>query len=468
MSEVNALSSFESLGLAEEQVEVLRELGYTTPTPVQRASIPRLLAGQDVIAQASTGTGKTAAFSLPLLARLSMEARVPSALVLCPTRELSAQVAREIRRLGRKQKGLRVLVLAGGELRRRQTESLHQGAHVLVGTPGRVHDHLRRGDLKLEEVRTVVLDEADRMLDMGFSEDMDAILGALPAGRQTALFSATFPESIEAMSQRHQRAPVRITVESEIEAPEIRELAIKTEPAQRLETLLSVLKAYPHESAIVFTNFKASVAEVEKALVREGRSVAPLSGDLEQFDRDRVMAKFRNGSVRVLVATDVAARGIDVSAIDLVVNYEVPTRAELYVHRIGRTGRAGQRGVAVSLLVPADKPHVLAIEALTGQPIERVALPKASELPARSPAAARDAKMDTLRILGGRKDKVRPGDILGALTGEAGVAGDDVGKIEIHDTFSFVAVSRAVSREALKRLQAGRIKGKRFRVLLER
>jgi len=463
------IRSFEGLGLGEDQLEVLRELGFTMPTPVQRASIPILLAGKDLIAQASTGTGKTAAFSLPLLARVTLEDRVPTALVICPTRELSAQVAREIRKLGRKHKGLRVLVLSGGELRRRQTQALHEGAHVLVGTPGRVLDHLKRGDLKLATVRSVVLDEADRMLDMGFAEDMDAILAELPTVRQTAFFSATFPQSIAAMSERHQSAPTRVTVESETEAPEIRQLAIKTEPSQRLETLLNVLKAYPHDSALVFTNFKASVAEVEKALTREARSAAALSGDLEQFDRDRVMAKFRNGSIRVLVATDVAARGIDVEGLDLVVNYEVPTRPELYVHRIGRTGRAGHTGVAISLLVPADKAYVMAIEALTGQPIERVQLPKASELPARSPAAARDAKMDTLRILGGRKDKVRPGDILGALTGEAGgLPGDDVGKIEIHDTFSFVAVSRAVSRDALKRLQAGRIKGKRFRVLLEK
>ncbi len=464
-------SDFRALGLSPALLEVVAELGFTAPTEVQSAAIPVLLAGKDVVAQARTGTGKTAAFALPILERLSMLTRTPSALVLCPTRELSAQVAREIRRLGRRHAGLRVLVLAGGEPRRRQTSALDEGTHVLVGTPGRVLDHLRRKDLDLSTIQTLVLDEADRMLDMGFEEDMNAILEAAPKPRQTAFFSATFPHSIETMSKRHQSAPVRLALANDT-APEheIRQFVMMVEAERKLDTLRWVLEHHPHESALVFANFKASVAEVERALLKVGVSAGSLHGDLEQVDRDRVLAKFRNASTRVLVATDVAARGIDVLGLDLVVNYELPGKPEIYVHRIGRTGRAGRTGVAISFVTSKEREKLDAIEAFVGAPLPRTKRQQ-SEFDAERPAAEerRDPKMDTLRISGGRKDKVRPGDILGALTGEAGgLAGTDVGKIEIHDTFSYVAVSRGVSAAALASLTSGRIKGKRFRVILEK
>jgi ATP-independent RNA helicase DbpA len=316
-----------------------------------------------------------------------------------------------------------------------------------------------------------VLDEADRMLDMGFEEDMVAILKAAPKPRQTAFFSATYPRSIEAMSRKHQDAPVRVTVDAGATEHEIRQFVMMVEPENKLGTLRWVLEHHAHESALVFTNFKASVAEVEAALTKAGVSAGSLHGDLEQVDRDRVMARFRNGSIRVLVATDVAARGIDVEGLDLIVNYELPSKPEIYVHRVGRTGRAGKAGVAISFATSKEREKLEAIEQFVGAPLPRTKRARSEDgTPERATTEERrDPKMDTLRISGGRKDKVRPGDILGALTGEAGgLAGTDVGKIEIHDTFSYVAVSRSVSEAALASLSKGRIKGKRFRVVLER
>ncbi len=464
-------AEFRSLALSDALVEITGELGFTTMTPIQARGIPVLLAGQDLIAQSRTGTGKTAAFVLPILQGLDLDDRVPSALVLCPTRELSAQVAREFRKFGRRHAGLRVLVLCGGEARRPQATALGEGAHVIVGTPGRLLDHLRRGDLDLGRLRTVVLDEADRMLDMGFEEDMQSILAAVPARRQTAFFSATFPSSIQAMSRKHQRAPVQVKIEEDGVVPgELRHLASMVEPEHKLEALRWALGAYPHASALVFANFKASVATLVNALTAMGSSADGLHGDLEQFDRDRVLAKFRNGTTRVLVATDVAARGIDVAGLDLVINYEFPTKPEVYIHRAGRTGRAGKDGVALSFVTSTERARLDAVEVLLGAPLSRVkrTRPEGPEAPSSQPVA-QAAAMDTLRIGGGRKAKIRPADILGALTGEAGgLAGSDIGKIEIHDDFSYVAVARTVSRQAARSLSDGKIKGRKFRVAIER
>ncbi len=391
--------------------------------------------------------------------------------MLCPTRELSAQVAREIRRLGRKHPGLSVLVLAGGEALGRQRSALEKGVHIAVGTPGRVLDHLRRRSLRVHAVVSVVLDEADRMLDMGFHDDMEKILKALPSDRQTVFFSATYPSSIDALCAKHQREPVFVKVESEPEeASEISQCLVHAEPEQKISALRWVLATHPHESALIFANLKATVAEVAKVLANAGVAADSLHGDLEQFDRDRVLAKFRNASTRVLVATDVAARGIDIADLDLVVNYDLPSQPDIYVHRIGRTGRAGKTGVAVSLRSARDAGKVAAIEQFTGarlKLVEREAVPRA-EKEQFAKALERDAKMATLRISGGRKEKLRPGDILGALTGEAGgLDAGDVGKIEIHDHFAYVAVSKTVSRDAQLSLSTGRIKGRKFQVTVE-
>ncbi|HET9452189.1 MAG TPA: helicase-related protein, partial [Aggregicoccus sp.] len=348
-----------------------------------------------------------------------------------------------------------------GQPVRPQVAALEKGAHVAVGTPGRVLDLLERRALDTRQLATVVLDEADRMLDMGFREDMERILSATPEHRQTVLFSATFPPDIEALSRAFQRRPVRVTIAAQAhEAPDIQQRLYTCEPEQKPALLLRLLRQYQPTSAVVFCNFKASVAGLERTLRAGGVSCAGLQGDLEQSERDRVMATFRNQSTRVLVATDVAARGLDVEALDAVFNFELPQQPELYVHRIGRTGRAGRAGLAVSLATRREAPKVEELERFTGKALER-----AEPAPEASPPPALEAPMATLFIDAGRKDKMRPGDILGALTGEAGgLAATDVGKIELHDRFAYVAVARAVARRALEALREGRIKGRKHRV----
>jgi ATP-independent RNA helicase DbpA len=461
-------ADFASLALSPALLEVVKELGFSELTPIQEQSIPALLEGKDLVGQSKTGSGKTAAFALPLLQKLNLEQRELQGLVLCPTRELSAQVARELRKLGRNLPGLSVLTLSGGQEVREQARALERGAHLAVGTPGRLLDHLQRRNLKVHRVASVVLDEADRMLDMGFGEDVGKVLKSLPATRQTVFFSATYPATIRELSAKYQREPVRVSIVEEADlAPRTKELVVHVATEQKGDALRWLLQQYPHDSALIFANLKITVAEIEKMLTKAQLSVASLHGDLEQFDRDRVMAKFRNGSTRVLVATDVAARGIDLEKLDLVVNFDLPTQPEIYVHRIGRTGRAGQVGLAVSLCARAEQPRLEAIELFTGSaliPVERART--AAEKAPQKPAAL-EAKMATVRLSGGRKDKLRPGDILGALTGEAGgIAGTDIGKIEIHDHFSYVAVSKGVSSRAISGLNAGRIKGKRFKAEL--
>jgi len=447
---------------------VVADLGFTALTPIQARAIPALLAGQDLVGQSKTGSGKTAAYALPLLNALDLERREVFGVVVCPTRELSAQVARELRKLGRNLAGLSVLVLSGGEAVRDQTRALEKGVHLVVGTPGRILDHLQRRTLKVHRVATVVLDEADRMLDMGFQEDVGKILKALPPKRQTVFFSATFPASIRELSTKYQKEPRRISIEEDDAeaAPLTKELVVHVDGEQKPAALSWILGQYPHESALVFANQKLTVAAIAKSLASLGSSVESLHGDLEQRERDLVMAKFRNGSTRVLIATDVAARGIDLEKLDLVVNYDLPNQPEIYVHRIGRTGRAGNVGLSVSFCSRAEQPRLEAIELFTGSALVPLARERSAPAVKAAPPA-RDAKMETLRLSGGRKDKLRPGDILGALTGEAGgLAGDQIGKIEIHERFAYIAVAKSVSRRALESLNQGRIKGKRFKAEL--
>ena len=460
-------TTFQSLALDAGLVSVVSDLGYLEPTPVQSASIPILLAGQDLIGQSKTGSGKTAAFALPILQRLELEPKSLQALVLCPTRELCAQVAREVRRLGRGHAGLVVLEIVGGQPGRLQRESLDRGVHIAIATPGRLLDHLQRDQIDTSTIQTVVLDEADRMLDMGFGEDVGKILGALPSSRQTALFSATFPDAIESISKRYQRTPVRIAIESpneELDA--IAQFQLVVKPSDKVHGLCWVLNKFPSDRALVFCNFKATVAELTRELARAGLSVDRLDGDLDQFHRDQVLARFRNQSVRVLVATDVAGRGIDVRDLDVVINYELPQQPEIYVHRIGRTGRAGDAGTAISITTHDSDRHLAAAEELTGKKIEKLSRGEDNDPGFASllKSLAKTPKMETILISGGRKDKVRPGDILGALTGDAGgLKGADVGKIEVQDRLSYVAVLTSVAGAAVKCLNKGRIKGKRFR-----
>ncbi|MBZ4334349.1 ATP-dependent RNA helicase DbpA [Corallococcus sp. AS-1-12] len=455
---------FSALALSPPLLQVLEELEFKTATPIQAQSIPVLLQGKDLVGQARTGSGKTAAFALPILQKVKLtQDRRLQALVLCPTRELCAQVAGEIRRLARRMPGVQVLALAGGQPIRPQVEALEKGVHIGVGTPGRIMDLLDREVLDTRHLATVVLDEADRMLDMGFREDMERVLGATPSKRQTVLFSATFPDDIEKLSRAFQKDPVRVSLAQEESAPDIQQVAYACTPEEKQGLLLRLLRQHQPASAIVFCNFKAVVVDLTRALVQAGVSADGLQGDLEQFDRDRVMAKFRNHSTRVLVATDVAGRGIDVEALDAVVNYELPQQPEAYVHRIGRTGRAGRRGLALSLVTRSDSRKVEDIEATTGVKLEKGDVD--ALVPENVPGVSLISGWETLSISAGRKDKMRPGDILGALTGEAGgLKAEDVGKIEIHDHHAFVAVSKRVVKVAFQRLTEGRIKGRRHRI----
>lgn len=464
---------FTTLPLHPALLEVLAEVGLHTMTKIQAAAIPLLLQGKDVMGQSQTGSGKTATFALPILQNLKMDMPRIQALVLCPTRELCAQVAREFRRLGRKLSGLHVVVLVGGEPSFRQRAKLEQGAHIAVATPGRLLDHLYRHAVDLNDINCVVVDEADRMFEMGFDEQVDEIIKRLPDDRQTVLFSATYPRNIQNMAESYLRDPSHITVEDIAEnAPDIEQYTHTVDTAGRIPALLQVLAQLNPDSTLVFCNQRLTVDDVVRALTDNGVSSAGLHGDMEQPERDRVMARFRNRSLRVLVATDVAARGLDIADLDLVVNLDAPPKPELYVHRIGRTGRAGKKGSAITFVSSRESARVNAIEKEIGQTLKlwQAAAPTDSATNAQAkPALPQDARMETLYISGGRKDKVRPGDILGALTGEAGgLQSADIGKIEIHDRFSYVAVSKHIAERALKSLSEGKIKGKKFRVSFSR
>ncbi len=447
-----------TLGLSPGLCKVLKDIGYAQLTPIQQDSIGLLLEGKDVIGQAQTGSGKTAAFSIPILEKIQTKTRILQALVLCPTRELGLQVAEQMRRLGRYQPNLFIVPLLGGNPFRAQMRSIEHGVHIVVGTPGRILDHLQRQTVDFANIKTVVLDEADRMLDMGFRDDIEEILKHVPQNRQTVLFSATFPPTIEGLSKRYQKDPVRIIAKA-LEAPAIEERFYETSYEQKMETLLSYVQAHPPESAIIFCNTKIAVDELYQGLRTKRLSAEKLHGDMEQPDRVRVMAKFRNQTARILVATDVAARGIDVSGVEMVINYDLPSDPEVYVHRIGRTGRIGKPGLAVSFFKPMESAKVKTVENYTKRTFQKLKWDLSSE-----PQEIRENKMETLYIGGGRKQKVRPTDILGALTGEGGCKADQVGKIEILDNFTYVAVSREVSNEVVTRLKAGKIKGRRFQV----
>jgi len=452
--------SFSSLPLAQGQLDNLGSLGYHHMTAIQVAALPPALAGADLVAQARTGSGKTAAFALPLLARLNPRDFGTQALILCPTRELATQVAAEIRRLARHQQNIKVVTLCGGKPIGPQIGSLEHGAHVVVGTPGRIKDHLRKNTLSLDRVGCLVLDEADRMLEMGFVDDMETIIQQTPADRQTLFFSATFPPDILQMSKRFQRSPQRVAVESEHQSLQIDQQFFICQEAGRLEGLVRLLLHFQPESAVVFCNTKQLVREVCAELLSHGISAGALHGDMEQRDRDQVLVQFRQQACRVLVATDVAARGLDIDNLAAVVNYELPRSPEVYVHRIGRTGRAGRDGLALSLFTAQERYRVDGI----GEFQQREISFEAIETIARSPEQMAQPAFTTLCIAGGRKDKVRPGDILGALTGEAGIDGKAVGKIDVMDNVTYVAIARGSTELALGRLLNGRIKGRKFKV----
>jgi ATP-dependent RNA helicase DbpA len=440
----------------------LESLGYTQMTPIQAESLPHLLDGRDLIARAKTGSGKTVAFGLGLLNLLNQQSFAVQALVLCPTRELADQVAKELRRLARTSANTKIVTLCGGAPFGPQVGSLEHGAHVVVGTPGRILKHLQKQTLSLDSVRSVVLDEADRMLDMGFYEDMSSILSATPSRRQTLLFSATYPETIRELSAAFQRNPIEVTVDTQHSELKIKQRFYEVDKGKRNKTLAALLAQYKPASSVVFCHTKLQCQEVADELRKLGIPALALHGDLEQKDRDLVLVRFANKSVPVLVATDVAARGLDIKELEAVINYELPRDPEIYTHRIGRTGRAGNKGLALSLFIASEANRVNAIEASQETKLQ-MDQPRGLELPE---GFRLTAPMITLCINGGRKEKVRPGDILGALTANAAVPGSKVGKIDIFDHLAYVAIDRSVRKKALQVLSEGNIKGRRFKVRL--
>ena len=453
---------FDTLPLSAAAQDNLRRLGYLEMTAIQAASLPAALQGRDLIAQAKTGSGKTAAFALALLAKLNLRRFAVQALVLCPTRELADQVTTEVRRLARAEDNIKVVTLVGGVPLRGQTASLEHGAHVVVGTPGRVIDHLERGHLGLDALATLVLDEADRMLDMGFADDIATIARQCPVQRQTLLFSATYPEGIARLAAQFLRDPVTVKVQAQHGSEQIEQRWYEVREDQRLQAVASALAHFRPSSTLAFCNTKVRCRELVGLLQAQGLSALALHGDLEQRERDQVLVRFANASCSVLVATDVAARGLDVAGLAAVINADISPDPQAHVHRIGRTGRAGQSGLALSLASLDEMGAVGRIEQLQGQPTVWRSL---AEL---TPAAGGKLlpAMATVHIQAGRKDKIRPGDVLGALTADLGYTREQVGKIDINEFATYVAVERSIAAAVVQRLNSGRIKGRAVKARL--
>ena len=453
-------SLFSRLPLSQPALDNLESLGYKEMTPIQQQSLPLVLDGRDLIAKAKTGSGKTAAFAIGLLARINQRNFGCQGLVLCPTRELATQVANEIRRLARYQQNIKVVTLCGGQPIGPQIGSLEHGAHIVVGTPGRIQDHLRKRTLSLEKIQTLVLDEADRMLDMGFFEPIEAIISETPADRQTLLFSATYPKGIRQLSSAFQNNPEEVTVESVHSSDHIKQHFYLADDLGKPETLRRLLAHYQPASTVIFCNTRQECKDVGVELYDHGYKPLVLHGDLDQKERDQMLVRFANQSSTILIATDVAARGLDIDDLAAVINYDLSRDPEVHVHRIGRTGRAGKEGLALTLYTSREE---YKLESLSD--ILKTEIPFADH---RALQAAKEeapkAPMVTLAIDGGRKNKVRPGDILGALTGDAGVPGDQVGKINIFDFVAYVAIKRDSARKALAQLEQGRIKGRKFKI----
>ena len=453
-------AEFSSLPLKPALLENIESLGYTHLTPIQAETLPYILEGKDVIAQAKTGSGKTAAFGIGLLSRLDFSSFRVQALVICPTRELADQVCKEIRRLARFTQNIKVQSLCGGVPFGPQVGSLEHGVHVVVGTPGRLQEHLRKRSLRLSNLKVLVLDEADRMLDMGFEEVITEVISYAPTHRQTLLFSATYSGPIREISQKFQYKPVSVTIDSSHHDSVIEQRFYQIQKSQRINALGYLLAFHRPESTVVFCNTKRECQDIESALNNSGFSVQALHGDLDQKHRDQVLVRFANNSCSILVATDVAARGLDIKELQAVINYDLPWDPEIYVHRIGRTGRAGKKGLAFSLCTEQELNRVVAIEEYQSLPA------KWDEIaPFEMTYEQRfEPPMVTLWIDGGRKDKVRPGDILGALTGATGIEGSDVGKIDVFDAHAYVAIKKNSVDKALVCLKNGKIKGRNFMV----
>jgi ATP-dependent RNA helicase DeaD len=513
--------TFAGLGISEPILKAIAEVGYEAPTPIQEKTIPTMLAGRDLIGQAQTGTGKTAAFAIPILERIDPALPEVQALVLAPTRELAIQVAEAIHTYSKHVGRVSVLPVYGGQPIQLQLKRLERGVHVVVGTPGRIMDHLRRGTLRLDAVRVVVLDEADEMLRMGFIEDVEWILSQAPAGRQTALFSATLPREVRRIAERHLRNPVSIEIEHRtLTVPAIEQRYLNVSPQQKLEALARLLETESAEAVLIFTRTKTGAAELAERLEGRGYAAEAMHGDMNQAQRESVIRRFKAGQVEIVVATDVAARGLDVERISHVVNYDVPNDVEAYVHRIGRTGRAGRSGVAILFITPRERRMMTEIERYTGQRILPMKMPTQADVAARrtelfkdnirrtvkegdldlyltlvedlveegmdlaeiaagaarlargdkpleievepEPAAVPRAEEGMVRlfIAAGSRAGVRPGDIVGAIANEADVPGKAIGSIDIYDRFTFVEVPAQYRDQVLQRMARATIRGR--------
>ncbi len=451
---------FSTLALRPELLASVKTLDYTEMTPVQSSALPVILDNKDVLAQAKTGSGKTAAFGIGLLNKLDIQNYQIQALVLCPTRELSDQVAAEIRRLASALPNTKVLTLCGGKPMHAQLVSLKRNSHVIVGTPGRILKHIEKGTLNLADIQTLVLDEADRMLDMGFHDDIMKILGHTNKKRQTLLFSATYPDEIQQVSKAIQQSPFEVRVETAHTEGQISQVFYNTTEDDKRQALFSVLNSHQFESCIVFCSRKIHCHELAKALIDAGYSAKPLHGDLEQHERDESMIQFANNSTSILVATDVAARGLDINELSAVINFDMANDAETHVHRIGRTGRAGKEGVAISFVLPKEDYRVDQISEYLGT---EVTVRDLDISPRRSGNKVVPATI-TLHISAGKKDKIRPGDVVGALTAEGELSKEQIGKITVLQKQAYVAVNRSMADSALDILSHGKIKGRRFKV----
>ncbi len=456
--------SFSALNLRDELQASLNNMGYDIQTPIQQSSLPSLLLGEDVVAQAQTGSGKTAAYGIALLNKLQEKVFATQALVVCPTRELADQVAEEIRGLAKSIANLRVVVLCGGKSIAPQLASLKRPPHVVVGTPGRLLKHLEKGTLLIENLQSLVLDEADRMLDMGFEEDVQRIIEFSPAAKQVGLFSATYPAEIKALSAKYQSHPKFIQLEESTSNKEIKQQFFEVESNQRVPALVKILHHYQADSVLVFCNTIVKCQEIADQLRRAKIHASALHGELEQFKRDQVLAQFSNKSSAVLVATDVAARGLDIKDLSLVVNFEISKDPDTHVHRIGRTGRAGAEGIAISFYSKTEQPRLETFGELTATNIQSSAL--TSLKPMADNVA--EPRMVTVSFSAGRKDKVRAGDVLGVLTKQLELPGSAIGKIDVLDRITYAAIERGLAVSGLTKISDIKIKGRTYRMRLLR
>jgi len=450
-------SNFSRLPLSKAMLHTLNELGFTAMTPVQVESLPHILKNCDVIAQAKTGSGKTAAFGIGVLNKLDVKKFRVQSLVLCPTRELADQVAKELRRLARATHNVKILILCGGSPFGPQYGSLLHGAHIIVGTPGRVLQHLDKKYLSLKHLDTLVLDEADRMLDMGFIDEINKIIAHAPKNRQTLLFSATYPDKIIELSSSIQKNAINIQTTSGESPNKIGEYFYEVAHNNKLAMLIKAISHHKPQNILVFCNTKIQTRDIAADLSHAGIDALAIHGDLEQYQRTDVLVRFSNKSCSVLVATDVAARGLDIKELGMVVNYDTPQDEATYTHRIGRTGRAGKEGLAVTLFTTRQAPAMTSYHNGIRRFDHTDTLNEVENFTLVPPNV-------TIVLEGGKKDRMRPGDILGALTGEAGIESKYVGKIDIYDRQSYVAIDNSMAKKAYSYLKNGKIKGRTFPV----